>query len=982
MRFSKRVHTGILILLALAWLTSGCDSANPELPRTTEPHSATTLTLGGELFLGRFVSGGVASLETLGGQVLASSSISPTGSFLFRLSTDAIPTDFRVRATPAGTDIPFFLEVRGYAKRPRFLRVNVVTTLASLHAQGRPDLTLEQASQEVANILGIPSQTNFASLSESRRSPFSHLAFFVDASAAGGWKAFSAAILAETANAHRPQAQGDPTARFAAAPEDLSAPLDGIEDGLRPHLLVLQTSNPVAKGVTEILGEIGGDLWDSAIVSTVTDVAWTNIAERFGLNFGTTQALEKIQEQLEVVLDEINAIDLLLDEQDYSEAANKLAPAVAYLEALSLADLSAAVNQGTSEGLPSNTPIIEQSPTSGIGALLGSVASLTTAVDLQQISDFQLNGANVPNMNFLWRRNKVDNVLGVDVQARFMDFPIRSNAWLDIALQNYEYYKGYQSLAGKWLADNARQGTNPASDITTANDDIDAICTSLKAQRGQFPAYLASDEVIVDLQNGVMWHTKANAKMTQDEAKSYAASLSVEGEVLGQKVTYTDWRLPTYAELKSLQDRGRFFAGGYDQTVPSNSNTGYGDTGQALAGLPGLGFVGVSEAFSDPDDGVKTTDGGMWFGAFGYTITESYVIVVSTGWVETPYAELEFNRANKDPNYKSSTDRRPFLLCRSIGEPLLGASAPGLTGATIPADDPFPAQLAASLTDAEYPSLGVPTGIDNVVDISLSQTATDIIYSIYLGGDFGLGNVSANASRSNPSKTLTATLKPYSGKVNESPVYNALTLVPSYFTEKGSVFEVSNLPPAFDGTGGQAGFQAALNTFGSSGFIRKNTDDPGPQTAQLTSTVYGYDESTDAFPAVISKSGNIGQAGKYENGKTRQPAAFQISPRNRVYDSASSFTVDSRAVEQYSASLFFDNQTISSQTSAATWSLLTANGDPYTGDAVTLVGGLLQIDLKKVPRLGLSLQIQATMPARNGWPSQTDTVQLRAVQEI
>lgn len=973
----------LLLFILTCWLC-GCGASSSGLVSTAGSQSLEPSALGGELSLGRFVSGGVVALEALDGETLASTVIGPTGSFLLRPPRGtAFPPDFRVRATPDGSDIPFFLEVRGYSGEARFLRVNVPTTLTSLHLQAQPGLTLEQAHQEVAAVLGIPPQTSFGSLSESARSPFSHLAFFVDAAAAGGWQAFSSALLGELSDGA--PAQGLRAGRFVARRSDQTASLDGLEDELRGHVLPLQTFRPLvlslAKVTKDVLGEVCGDLYDSIVVSTVTDIAWTTIAERFGLNFGTTQALDEIEEQLKFVLEEIEAIDLLLEDQEYAQAANTLAPAVAYLQALSLADLSAALSQASQDGLPSNTPIAEQPSTSGIGALLSSVASLTTEVDLRQISDYQVDGSNVTNMNLLWRRNKVDNVLGVQAQARFMDFPIRSNAWLDLALQNYEYYRGYQALGGKWLADNARQGTNPASDISRADDDLDALCTSLKAQRGQFPDHLLSDEVIVDLQNGVMWHSKMNGKMTQDEAKSYAASLSVEGELFGQQVTYEDWRLPTYEELKSLQDRGRFFAGGYDATVPSNSNTGYGDTGQALAGLPGLGFLGVSEAFSDPDSGVQVTDGGMWFAAYGYTIVDDYVVYVTLGWVEKPYAELEFNRANKAPNYKSSSDRRPFLVCRSLGDPLLSASAPNLTGATIPADDPFPAQLSSTLIDVEYPSLGVPTAIDSVVDISLSQTATDITYSIYLGGDFSQGNSVANASRSNPSRALTATLKPYSGTVNDSPRYNALILVPSYFTGD-SVFQVSNFPPAFDGTSGQSGFQEALNTFGSSGFLIKRTDDAGPQTSQLTSTVYGYDPSSDSFPVAISKSGNIGQAGAYENGKTRQPAAFQISPRNRLYDSASPAVKDGIAVEQYSASLFFDNQTISSQTDTAVWSLWNNDGTPYTGDAATLSGGSLQVDLKKVPRRGLRLQIQATLPARNGWPAQSDTVQFQAVQEI
>lgn len=981
--------------VALAGIVAGCDSGEDGVAvggGAGGGYQSPSMVTG-SFSLGRFVSGGSASLESPQGSVLARTTVGPTGTFIFPKMR--LPANFRVRCIPDQTTAAFFTEVQGYDGKGRSVVVNVPTSLASLYLQAHPGEQLESANQRVRRLLGLAEGTSLEyGLSESARSPFSHLAFFVDASRAGGWAALSRDLIAALDGVAVNSQAVAVKAPYVAERGDLTASLQGLETGLSAQVQPLQTYQPlvlslVGKASKKVLGFVGEHLFSSAL-DVGTDSAWTTVAEHLGLNFGTTVALDHIQEQLGEVISDLVSIEATLSDADYSAAVNTLSPSIAYIQTLTEVKdagvpgskdgtLALAVKAADESQLPSNTPLAEPDPASPIGSLLSQVTSFVTNVDLNLIQSYQLDGSPTVNMNLLWRKNKVDNVLAVQADPRFMGFPWRSNQWLDVALQNYSYYGGMQELAGNWLAENARQSTDLGSSINSVADSLDSLAVSLKAQRAQFPQYLPSDNVLVDLQFGLMWDTTVQSPQGYNDALATADQHVVQGETQQGKVVYDDWRLPTYYELKALQDRARFYNGGYDPSVPSNSQTGYGDTGESTAGLPGLGFVGVSDAFTSSENGGKASDGGMWFASYWYNgqawfSTYQYPLHDSQ---RGQFSEFEFNHENKDPNYKDDpNDKRPFLLCRSIGHPLVSPldpkAQPGIESPTSPPEGSYPSEIEPNpIASAEYPSLGVLTSVLSPVAISLSQAATTLEFTIFLGGDFLTGNESHSESQSVPTVSSKSDLLPYSGSPNQSPKYNPLILLPWFsVTPEDSVVQVSNFPPAFEAGTGVDGFLDALNTIGSSGSIIKHTDDSGQISATLVVSGYGYDSDSDAFPVLLQANGSLTQSGAYENGKTRQPVQLQISPRNRVYDGTSTFVKGGVATENYNAALFFDNRTVDKKTSMVTWSLVDASGVEYTGDAATIsAAGQLQVDLKKVPAAGLNLQVKATLNLPSGAPA-------------
>jgi hypothetical protein len=965
-----------IILFVLSTVVVGCGSSDRSFVADSgTPSNSQAVT--GSVVLGRYVSGGSAVLETLDGEPLAQTAISPTGGFIF--VSVPLPNQFRVRATLAGAEVSFFADVER-SDQGNHVRISVPSSLASLNRLANPGLTLAQSEDQVRRVLGLPSAVDLNSgLAESARSPFSHLAFFVEASAAGGWDSFSAALLSEMSGV---SAQGTSQLhRFRAERSDLSAPLQGVEQGLEEHAIALQGYRPlvlslVGDAAKTVLGFVGKSVGKS-VLSEVIDggvkAAWTAIAEHFGLNFGTQVALQEIEQELGELIDDLAAIETELSDAEYQNAANALSASIAYLQTLSEVKTSKpgssdgtfalAMNEAETDGLPSSQPISAPSGQSNIGKLLAQVEAFETVVDLEEIADYQLPGAAVVNMNELWRQNKVDTPLAVQADARFMRMPFRSNSWMDVALTNFNFYGGYQQLGAKWLADNARQGTNPANDTANAASQVDRVAVSLKSQRGQFPAYLPSDEVIVDLQFGIMWYATMQAPQTASAAKTWAEQLCVTGDALGQSVVYDDWRLPCYNELKALQDRGRFCADVPPNTgiVPLSSGLPYGDRGTSTVGLAGLGFEGVADALNSKDNGGNAKDGGMWF--------ESYT-QYDGQWNQEGPAELELNHTQKI-NRKNSSDKRPFLVCRSIDRPVVNAQDPSQ-----PNQDPtevestFPSQLTPNpVAPAELPGLGVPTAVA-IVSGTQSQLNATVTYTLYLGGDFQTGSDISSASQRTYAYSAQFDVPVSTSGSSEAPEFNALVLVP-WFTSSNALLVPSNYPPAYDPKGSEI-FPEALNSFGSSGFFFKFTDDPAPINATLLASVQGYVESTDAFPVVLTGSADAAQTGAYDDGLTRQPDVLQISPRNRVYDSTSPLLSGGVISERYSSSLFYKNLTVSSETASVEWRLLDDQGERYTGSAARLNGrlgpdpGLLELDLSQISSSGETFSIQAELTLGSG----------------
>nr|MBC8236666.1 DUF1566 domain-containing protein [Candidatus Sulfurimonas ponti] len=70
-------------------------------------------------------------------------------------------------------------------------------------------------------------------------------------------------------------------------------------------------------------------------------------------------------------------------------------------------------------------------------------------------------------------------------------------------------------------------------------------------QKGATPNYTRDSDIVQDHLTGLMWQDDATpSAMTWTDAGAYCSALTLGG--------YTDWRLPTRAELQGIADYGRY----------------------------------------------------------------------------------------------------------------------------------------------------------------------------------------------------------------------------------------------------------------------------------------------------------------------------------------------------------------------------------------------------------------------------------------
>ena len=740
----------------------------------------------GKLTLGVDVPGAELSLQRLDGNVLARGTTGATGNLAFEELE--LPADFRVVACIDGTPAQFSTEVRGYQGGTRVIGINLLTTLASqeLRATGG---TLEEAEARVRRALAIPSTVAlYEGVQESPRSPFSHITFFRAAGQQGGFEA----SLPRALNAN-------PTP-YLLTRSQLSTPVTGLDAGLTRVVEEARTflagrlvfsaesvrldSRP-KRGVRArfFSDSEGGQFLNGVcqgVTASVVTATFGFIAHQLGFLDGTQQELDQIQQQLDQIQAEIQQFQTEFQVADYNNSASFVAGNVSVI-----ASATGSLINATATIPTPNLPQITANPfLTGINALNASTFQACTNVLAAPM--LGISTSAVVDMIVLGQ-DLVLQQLGLETAPQLYRFPVRTNNLLDQALQTYSKYYGYQVEGLNLLSETAHRGdgADPAPRMNQTVPVLLDTTVSLKQQRQQQPLYLPRDDVVVDLQFGIMWYANVQSADTYYNAKAFAKGLSLQGNLPdGTQVTYADWRLPTYAEMLALQARGTYcaayplpgaspsapgYGSGYAPGVPVNSKNAYPDVGQAQAGLPGLGFV-------LPTNGGLNSDGSLWFQAWDQeamygqynTLANGYSYPIpnpflgsdvpapelaiqenpkNTGPItlgEDPYQSFQLNQASKNVSGDKFSDTRPYLVCRTIGQPVLTPwyklnpdngqkgsgynselqsinspvptqSLPGVkaAGATaIPDQPPVPPSTAGRpLTPGELASLGAPTGL-------------------------------------------------------------------------------------------------------------------------------------------------------------------------------------------------------------------------------------------------------------------------------
>ncbi|ODT65040.1 hypothetical protein ABS71_12485 [bacterium SCN 62-11] len=904
MKIRRDLRKLVPALLTFGLLVAGCGSGSsdttfqnfPSAPLVETDHPVT-----GKVFLGVGASNATVTLSSLDGRPLDRVRTAPDGTFLSR---QTLPRDFRVTARLDGLDFDFATEERGYDGQGRYVVVNVPTTLVSL-ALGNGGGSLSGAQEQVRQLLNLPAQTDLEyGIEESGRSGFSHIVFFAAAARAGGWANF---VRQATQRSYRLTAS------------EMNSPLAGLEAPLAQLVTRARARKQVKFSVANLAVGLFGKIRESVvskIVDGAVDAGYTWSSDQLGFSYGTTATLEKIVEMLDSLDQDVNqvgaevqALTYLLSLQDYQNALAQLNVATGALDGLESTNRTLIGDAEQQQGLP-NQPTT--TPTA-VGSWLTTLSTVSaTTANLKLIQDYMIGQNGQTNLNVLNLRNLLSQlgIAAVTDQGlgSYANFPVRTNLFLDQVTATLDFYQNYEFLAGNYLAEAAHgttagpppSNTPPppiATNISNAvTQTLLAVAEQAKIERQQFPQPLSSDEVLLDLENGLMWYLPVQKAQTYSDAGLAASNLVINTG----GVTYDDWRLPTYQECLALQARGRF-AEPKDATLPQNSSAPAPTTnfGQSVQGLPALGFIfdPNTDYWSESSDG----NADIWYSSWAPFY--SSLPGIPSSWDED-IGNFRLNKQNDNQDLGNSKKKFAAIFCRSL-----------VTPPTLPIQDknasadeygglPLPAEFnVRPLVAAEGPAFGALNSIDSVSLVDNGSIQVRGSCRVNLGGSF---------SASQAGSVETRTVQPRAVNVTGVDI-----TAQAAFRNYNDVFQLNPIEVS--------------NVQGEEGQVLWHTDVTGPLTSLLQVSCLGFG-SSGSFPSTLSVSSSQTSNG---NIPARVLLGIQISPRNRRYTS-----VSNREQEQYQAVGYYSDFTVRDLTQQTTWEVAGGTG-PDFGNAVDGTVGIL-----------------------------------------
>ncbi|MEM7585259.1 MAG: hypothetical protein AAF560_17850, partial [Acidobacteriota bacterium] len=600
--------------------TSSSNSA-PSSTSSHSPNPEAASDRGGanpvvaELYLGTGVADASLLLETSAGVTLATGTTNRDG--VVFLSVEDVPKELRAVATVPGSDEEFSAEIRGARAR-----ISLITTLASRYRQGHPDVSLEEAEDRIKQALDLPADIWVDGLVEGNVL-HSDIAVWRAASESGGWKAYSQEILN--------RAEDGRSVAHRLSRDQLSRRISGLESGLADVAELARTRLQSRLGIPDAEGDeserryppislvngpeslagqfllgIGTGLGGNLVTAGVNAViGWA--ANQMGLNYGTAGQLQEIENQLNVLTTDINNLIRTITDETLKEEIDALNDDLAPVQSANsnlMTGLSDFVTSGPTMDTPFSPPVTFSNLVTDINA--PDYPTLLTTVN---------NALLGPNEIIMEATDiRMNQELGIDTPSRMQSVAWRTNhAFLPMA-NLYAYYAGQQTFALNLYAEEAHNyllNPNPVDGVAAMTPNLRTAISALKAQRQQVPLFVSPWGFLVDFENGVMWWENMQGPDTWDNANSAANSFSRTVTLPdGSSVTYDDWRLPTYGEMVTLQNRGKYCPS-YNSSVPHHSDKSYPDTGQATCGLPALGFQNVQTALENaPDD--NGNNGDLW----------------------------------------------------------------------------------------------------------------------------------------------------------------------------------------------------------------------------------------------------------------------------------------------------------------------------------------------------------------------------------
>ncbi|MFA5503776.1 MAG: hypothetical protein WC314_04445 [Vulcanimicrobiota bacterium] len=889
----------------------------------------------GRLDLGfgqNFGSTTVIEFQDLDGRPLAQTSLDAFGDF--RLPAASLPSAFRIVARVA-PGLEFASDVRDYPASGS-TNINVPTSLASAYLQANPGESLQAAEDLVRAYLHFPPERRLGQdIEESPRSIFSQYAFFVKAAQNGGWPAYRDQIVSrlsespETSPVYRltrvelkhdlsalhPELAGAlqnlrASGDFRLAMTSLSAhPVENIGRKLSGDHVRLVAETAPGSARSEVRMKILKSITEKAIESAVdiaidqaVDVGWTHVAEGLGLNYGTTAKLDAIQESLNAMQEYLNELGSTINQNAIEAAANEIAEDISTISALNR-DLVA--NRVGTNIDAEEQPFV---PSQSVSGLVSSLLGFEAQTALLTIQNSMLGAGQQSSLLEDVRDKLLEDDFGVHSRADNGQFAVRSNQLIDESLQAFAYYAGYQQLGANILGEISHLGTqasppqNPISSMQISQGIVTDAIISLKKQRSLSPFYQASDNIFVDLQAGLMWYTVMQSERSMsdalDYAETYTATVTYQTSLLDSEseqplglpvsvvsVTYDDWHLPTRNEYRTLQDRARLVATDRrDTSVPHSGDNGYGDYDSASQGLPAFGFTGLNKL---------NTNGSMLCSDWRFDNDGDWY----PQWTGKFDANNEFIFNNGGlTDIGQTTNKRPFLLVRPIGEPVLPVGEDTFLGTP---NTPYPYPWS-EIRAEEYPFLGHVTGVVGGGGITLDQLGATLEWTVTVGGTSTLG-ASNDVTWTLPVRNYIHRLLTYSGEAGSADVELVDFSDLVWFTSSNE--DIASVTP--------------------NGRMYWHVDDSQIQNLDFTAHVYDASGNEKSYTFTVN-----------EYPPVRQLTAVQIYPRNRTY----SVPAGSPSVqEKYYCIAYYSDNTVKDVSSEVTWELVTNDtGAPVDPDTATV----------------------------------------------
>jgi hypothetical protein len=661
------------------------------------------------------------------------------------------------------------------------------------------------------------------------------------------------------------------------------------------------TLSNVSGATVNILEEGEKDLGAVGVTQLVA-IGWTQIASCLNLNYGTSVMLANIQEQLGEVATELTDLDLKATEYELLTLQSNISNSVE-----SIKTLFATYQSNCDATVVSNPQTPYDSATDSKGtfpAITAAIAIYQASVDVGVIHSAMLPGQSGSNYLAL-NRSDVNSKLGVAEDPHKGNMSMRSNVIIDKVLTPYFYYETLQHNGCMLIAENAHLAGQPAQAVQNAYNAILTNINYIKLQRGLLPQYLLSDDVVVDLDAGLMWYAVLQPEAKYGDASQRAADFTYSA---GYSTTWDDWRLPTDSEMRVLRDRGRLIAvtssvNQRDSSVAHDGNdASHGNYGYSAQGLPIFGFRGLS---------ALNSDGECWCDDWTYRVGD-------TGrnyWDKTSNEEFRLNHQDNDTYNLTAlnTSKRPYFLVRTIsvnGSPPLVASDTFL-GPSDPNNQP-PALFGRDCRNAEYLTMGTLEHFNFVdvydpdpregdyVDDSLNNTVdVNGAFQIAMGGSVTLGT---GVTTSYSFTTASYSENAYQEQ-DPSTVPLRMHGITAYWG--GNISSVDNP----DHSKVDVTPDAEIDWHGT------GSQQSAPITAQAYSTSGTLVTKTSTVTAV--------------NSTTPFLKSISMFPRNRKYDTAGLASGSTSAFEDYSCVAYWSDRRVVDVTSQAKWGIYKNDGqDP------------------------------------------------------